>query len=185
MCSSDIFLALLAFLFPPIAGPFSSPFLIPSVFCPTNLTNSKKKIFNFHTVWIKRGLCSADSFINIALCILGYLPGLVHAWYIIAAYPESDYEEIPNDGGEGGTVTYYYINRREQEHPSHQQQQQQQQTGPKPAPKGYGTTHAMNSAPAPAPAPAPVPDEGSSAGGDQGVPPSYEQAIKGDHKVQT
>lgn len=181
MCSSDIFLALLAFLFPPIAGPFLP--LLPTLRSCRPLTNSKK--FQFHTVWIKRGLCSADSFINIALCILGYLPGLVHAWYIIAAYPESDYEEIPNDGGEGGRVTYYYINRREQEHPS----QQQQQTGPKPAPKGYGTTHAMNSAPAPspapAPAPAPVPDEGSSAGGDQGVPPSYEQAIKGDHKVQT
>jgi hypothetical protein len=31
-------------------------------------------------VWVKRGICSADSFINIALCCLGYLPGLIHAW---------------------------------------------------------------------------------------------------------
>jgi hypothetical protein len=31
-------------------------------------------------VWIKRGICSADSFINIALCCLGWLPGLLHAW---------------------------------------------------------------------------------------------------------
>lgn len=162
MCSSDIFLALLAFLFPPIAG--SSSFILRS--CPLLIEKPSP-------VWIKRGLCSADSFINIALCILGYLPGLLHAWYIISSYPESDYEEIPNDGGEGGRVTYYYVNRREQEHPS------LQQTGSKPAPKGYGTTHGMNSAPAP------VPEEGSSAGGDQGVPPSYEQAIKGDHKVQT
>ncbi|MCJ1342777.1 hypothetical protein MMC31_000966 [Peltigera leucophlebia] len=142
MCSSDVFLAFLAILFPPIA------------------------------VWVKRGLCSADSLINIALCILGFLPGLLHAWYIIASYPESDYEEIPNDGGEGARVTYYYVNRREQEYPS-----QQQQAGPKPAQQGYGTTHGINSAP--------TPEAGSSAEGDQAVPPSYEQAIKGDHKVQT
>lgn len=149
---------------------------------------------NFHLrlnlVWIKRGLCSVDSLINICLCILGFLPGLFHAWYIIASYPESDYEEIPNnDGGESGqgrVVTYYYINRTDQDHhhnPPHSQQQQQQTvTGLKPAPpKGYGatttTTHGMNNAP--------LPDQGSSAGGDQGVPPTYEQAIKGDHKVQT
>lgn len=38
MCGSDIFLGVIAILFPPIA------------------------------VWVKRGLCSADSLINIALC---------------------------------------------------------------------------------------------------------------------
>ena len=32
------------------------------------------------TVWVKRGICSCDSIINIALCMLGYLPGLIHAW---------------------------------------------------------------------------------------------------------
>lgn len=150
----------------------------------------KKFHLRLNLVWIKRGLCSVDSLINICLCILGFLPGLFHAWYIIASYPESDYEEIPNnnnDGGESGqgrVVTYYYINRTDQDHhnPPHSQQQQQTDTGSKPAPpKGYGatttTTHGMNSAP--------LPDQGSSAGGDQGVPPTYEQAIKGDHKVQT
>lgn len=38
MCGSDIFLGLLAILFPPLA------------------------------VWVKRGICSVDSLINIALC---------------------------------------------------------------------------------------------------------------------
>jgi uncharacterized membrane protein YqaE (UPF0057 family) len=38
MCGSDIFLGLIAVIFPPLA------------------------------VWVKRGICSADSLINIALC---------------------------------------------------------------------------------------------------------------------
>ncbi|KAI5952108.1 hypothetical protein KGF57_004200 [Candida theae] len=38
-------------------------------------------------VWIRRGICSKDSAINILLCILGFIPGLIHAWYIIAKYP--------------------------------------------------------------------------------------------------
>lgn len=42
-------------------------------------------------VWIRRGLCSADSLINILLCILGYFPGLIHSWYIIAKYPPYSY----------------------------------------------------------------------------------------------
>ncbi|MCJ1469820.1 hypothetical protein MMC07_008462 [Pseudocyphellaria aurata] len=143
MCTSDIFLGLIAILFPPIA------------------------------VWIKRGLCTADSLINIALCMLGYIPGLLHAWYIIAAYPEpsDDYDALPGDGGENGGhhVTYYYVNRREDQQPKPQPQPQ----------RGYGTTGAggrsgeqQHDG-----------EQGSSAGG--GVPPSYEQAVRGDHKVQT
>lgn len=38
-------------------------------------------------VWIRRGMCSMDSLINILLCILGFIPGLIHSWYIIAKYP--------------------------------------------------------------------------------------------------
>ncbi|KAB2108521.1 hypothetical protein AG0111_0g3573 [Alternaria gaisen] len=37
----------------------------------------------FLPVAIKRG-CAADLFINIALCILGWIPGVIHAWYIIS-----------------------------------------------------------------------------------------------------
>lgn len=44
-------------------------------------------------VAIKRGLCSADFFINIALCLLGWVPGLIHAWYIILTNPQ----EFPDD----------------------------------------------------------------------------------------
>ncbi|KAJ6144988.1 UPF0057-domain-containing protein [Penicillium chermesinum] len=138
MCSSDIFLAVLAVFFPPIA------------------------------VWIKRGICTADSLINFALLILGYVPGLIHAWYIIVQYPEPDYDDpayapIPNDA-ENGRVTYYYI--------SHQ-----------PAQRSYGTTDQQPQAPQALPAGA----AGSSHGPSQGEarPPTYAEAVQGDHKIQT
>ncbi|RPA86760.1 hypothetical protein BJ508DRAFT_301575 [Ascobolus immersus RN42] len=69
MCSTDTFLALLAILFPPLP------------------------------VWVKRGVCSADGMINLALCCLGFLPGLIHAWYIISKYPDPDatYEPLATD----------------------------------------------------------------------------------------
>lgn len=38
-------------------------------------------------VWIKCGVCSAESWINIGLCLLGYIPGVLHSLYIIAKYP--------------------------------------------------------------------------------------------------
>lgn len=56
-CLSDLCLIIISVLFPPLP------------------------------VWIRRGICSADSLINILLCILGYFPGLIHSWYIIAKYP--------------------------------------------------------------------------------------------------
>ncbi|KAK9430165.1 hypothetical protein V1505DRAFT_371914 [Lipomyces doorenjongii] len=62
-CSADVILILLAILFPPLP------------------------------VWIKRGICSADSLINIALCMLGFIPGLLHSWYIIARFPEEPFIE--------------------------------------------------------------------------------------------
>lgn len=57
MGCSDLLLVIVAVLFPPIP------------------------------VAIRRGLCSADFFINVALCCLGFLPGLIHAFYIISKYP--------------------------------------------------------------------------------------------------
>jgi len=150
MCSTDLFLGLLAILFPPIA------------------------------VWVKTGICSADSLINLCLCMLGFLPGLLHAWYIIAKYPESDYDSIPQDA-ESGRVTYVVIqspNGRSQRVPKN---------AIRPAGSsnvGYGTT---------APMAPPVHQEqngtwnnnaaeGSSGGA---VPPTYAEAVKGDNKVQT
>ncbi|KAI9679324.1 MAG: hypothetical protein M1817_005344 [Caeruleum heppii] len=137
MCSSDIFLGLIAILFPPLA------------------------------VWIKRGVCSADSLINIALSILGFIPGLLHAWYIIARYPETDYAALDQDP-ESGRVTYYYVNHR-------QQHGNQTTSAHNAGPVTYGTTEPM-------PRQGESQQQGSSTGG---VPPTYDQAVKGDHKVQT
>lgn len=78
MCDGpDLFLCVLSILFPPLG------------------------------VWVKRGVCSADSLINIALCCLGYLPGLIHAWYIISTYPHIGYDQL--DGGSDGHVQIYYV----------------------------------------------------------------------------
>ncbi|EKV11088.1 Stress response RCI peptide, putative [Penicillium digitatum] len=98
MCSSDIFLAVLAVFFPPIA------------------------------VWIKTGFCTADSIINITLTLLCFFPGLIHAWYIILKYPEQNDEDVayePIPGGESqrrdlenGNATYYYVSRQPIQHPS-------------------------------------------------------------------
>lgn len=57
MSCYDLLLVIVAVLFPPIA------------------------------VAVRRGVCSADFFINVALCCLGFLPGLIHAFYIISKYP--------------------------------------------------------------------------------------------------
>jgi uncharacterized membrane protein YqaE (UPF0057 family) len=71
-CWSDVCLVMLSVLFPPLP------------------------------VWIRRGFCSCDSLINVCLFILGYFPGLIHSWYIIAKYPP--YSDI------------YYIYRSDLEH---------------------------------------------------------------------
>ncbi|KAK1996044.1 UPF0057-domain-containing protein [Colletotrichum falcatum] len=167
MCSADIFLGLLALLFPPLP------------------------------VWVKRGLCSADSLINILLCLLGYIPGLIHAWYIIAKFPEPDYEyeSLPHDR-EGGRVTYVFVHGNGSV--PHTQQPRQQ---PRPSHHNgngnvsYGTTNNNGAAPA---APAggssrPQPQQqqqhhhqGAGEGSSDGaVPPSYADVVAGDNKIQT
>ncbi|CAK7211341.1 hypothetical protein SBRCBS47491_001091 [Sporothrix bragantina] len=182
MCSSDIFLGLLALLFPPLP------------------------------VWVKRGLCSADSVINILLCVLGYIPGLIHAWYIIAKFPEPDYdyEVLDQDAERNGRVTYVVV------HPNHRQGQNNSRrsgnnslgnnsghitTGgdsnvQSAAPKiqdnmNYGTASAAP-APPPASSSSHAPAAGSSSraadnggeGGSDGPPPSYAQVVAGDNKIQ-
>lgn len=159
MCSADVFLAILALLFPPLP------------------------------VWVKRGICSADSLINILLCVLGYVPGLLHAWYIIAKFPEPayEYEALPQDR-EGGRVTYVYV-----QCPQGQQQHQQHNQQPKPQPQSpHGGMNYGTSAAAAASASAPPPQqhgitnagEGSSSDPDA-IPPSYAEVIAGDHKIQS
>lgn len=49
-------------------------------------------------VAVKRGL-SADLVINIALSLLGFLPGLLHSLYIISLYPYREtYAALGGDG---------------------------------------------------------------------------------------
>jgi len=38
----------------------------------------------FISVWIKSGFCTADYLVNVLLCMCGHIPGVIHAWYIIA-----------------------------------------------------------------------------------------------------
>jgi uncharacterized membrane protein YqaE (UPF0057 family) len=37
------------------------------------------------TVFLKRG-CGVDLLINIALCILGWIPGILHAWWVVSKH---------------------------------------------------------------------------------------------------
>ncbi|KAL1962873.1 hypothetical protein VTN77DRAFT_9051 [Rasamsonia byssochlamydoides] len=156
MCGADVFLAVLAVFFPPIS------------------------------VWIKRGICTADSIINLALCCLGYIPGLLHSWYIILKYPDQDPDYPEHEGltgshrgdVEGGRVTYYYV--------SHQ-------PAPHPGDRNYGAISTPQTVPPqvpsatrPAPqAPYPEADSSYAAPSDSRPPPTYAEAVRGDYKVQT
>lgn len=170
MCSADIFLAILAVLFPPLP------------------------------VWVKCGICSVDSLINILLSVLGFIPGLLHAWYIIAKYPEPpyEYESVPQ-ANEGGRVTYVYV-----QCPQGHQHQPKQQAKPNRGGNSsssnnnnnlnYGTQNAGNSKQAQsAPQQQGVTNAGANTSANagegssdnQGVPPSYADVVAGDHKVQS
>ncbi|KAG6049381.1 hypothetical protein E4U39_006173 [Claviceps sp. Clav50 group G5] len=140
MCSADIFLGVLAILFPPLP------------------------------VWVKCGICSADSIINILLCCLGFLPGLIHAWYIIAKHPDPpyEYESLPQ---EGGRVTYVYV----QSPPSHPGGMSYGTQGPKQSQSQPQQQHQLGTSATGA----------GASHGDVGVPPSYADVVAGDHKVQT
>lgn len=171
MTCGDFFLALIAVLFPPIAG--ESPQWQPKTACCPQL--SDPKLLTLWPVWIKVGLCTADSLINIALCCLGYIPGLIHAWYIIARNPDpmDEYEPIHDSERGDSRVTYYYISH---EHPRHY-------GSDAPANKPVGA-----SSPAPPPPTAPAAGAnaaGPSSGAETAPPPSYSETVKGDHKVQT
>ncbi len=135
-------------------------------------------------VWIKIGVCTADSVINIALCCLGYLPGLLHAWYIIARHPEHDYDYEPIDN-ERGRVTYYYVSPDQQR--AGQQGRMNYGGARHPQPKGQQQTGVESHPPVPSnssPAGASSSREQNVSGGEN-APPTYDDAVKGDHKVQT
>ncbi|KAF2829457.1 UPF0057-domain-containing protein [Ophiobolus disseminans] len=164
MCGTDCFLMLLAVLFPPIG------------------------------VWVKKGICGADSLINLALCCLGFLPGLLHAWYIILQNPEQyeHYQQVP-DGERGGT-TYYVVSHEpgRQAQPSYGTVGSQPNGGQFPGQQSggvgsFGGQRQKNATVAKkgAPASAPVAREGGEGSSNpEGPPPTYADVIKGDHKVQ-
>ena len=114
--------------------------------------------------------------------MLGYLPGLLHAWYIIAKFPDPNEEAAYNHLRQGdpergdGAVTYYYVHHRPARPESGSQSQPQRSYGTV-APVDGGEAAAGPSTAAPA-----APDAATS--GD-GVPPSYADAIKGDNKMQS
>ncbi|PHH77187.1 hypothetical protein CDD82_3634 [Ophiocordyceps australis] len=166
MCSADIFLGVIAILFPPLP------------------------------VWVKRGICSADSIINILLCVLGILPGLIHSWYIIAKYPDDPYEYEtlgPEAGGRlvwvqvaappgsgcrhcshpcNGTSHHQQRSSQQKKHKHSRQQPQPRQQQPESHPAmNYGTQGASSAS--------------AGASNSQAVPPSYAEVVAGDHKIQT
>ncbi|KAF2682079.1 UPF0057-domain-containing protein [Lentithecium fluviatile CBS 122367] len=172
MCGTDCFLMLLSVLFPPIG------------------------------VWVKRGICSADSLINLALCCLGFLPGLIHAFYIILQYPDPyDYERVA-DHERGhhahttadGAVTYYYVSHGQPQHPAGQPnygtvgsqpsggQFPGQQSGFVRPQQGKSVQAQNGVAGQEVGAPGASGGEGTSE--PSGPPPTYADVIKGDHKVQ-
>jgi len=149
-------------------------------------------------VWVKKGLCSADSLINLALCCLGFLPGLLHAWYVILQNPDpyDAYQQVP-DGENGrrndGRTTYYVISHEQAAgrpanygtvatQPSSGQFPGQQSGVANSFVQPQGHKAGKGSAPA-ATASAPQGGEGSS-NQPEGPPPTYADVIKGDNKVQ-
>ncbi|KAF2671854.1 hypothetical protein BT63DRAFT_422366, partial [Microthyrium microscopicum] len=176
MCDGpDLFLCILSVLFPPIG------------------------------VWVKRGICSAAAFINLALCILGYLPGLLHAWYIISKFPDPGYEPVDS---EESRVQYYYVSGGPPPpsagptagaHSTPQasygtlrgsaKPQNQTTTVTTPNPQANGGSSRAPSEATPAPKPSKVQEariDAEGAGPSDGAPPpSYSEVVKGDNKIQS
>ncbi|ODQ64635.1 UPF0057-domain-containing protein [Nadsonia fulvescens var. elongata DSM 6958] len=112
MSGSDLILVLISIFFPPFAVAY------------------------------RRGICSADLLINICLCVLGFLPGLLHAWYIIAKYPSGYYYnlDLENHPGDQHTVYVEVPSGSPSSSSSNQRQAQEQQPN-------YGSTSDANPKP--------------------------------------
>ena len=110
---------------------------------------------------------------------LGFLPGLLHAWYIIISDPEPTY--TPVQDAEQGNVTYYYVQTSGPQYSDQTPQGSQ---------RGYGTVNSTPNAQFPSQhqgfvQPPSQPQAPAQAGPSEGdaPPPSYQQAT-GDNKVQ-
>ena len=124
--------------------------------------------------------------------MLGYLPGLLHAWYIIARNPERDYdyEVLPDSergqGQQGGRVTYYYVRHAPSRREYGTESGHNRPAPPPPSGQGQASNR---------PAPAPPSQEGQirlpegpsvGAGSEEpGAPPSYSEVVRGDNKIQS
>ena len=113
--------------------------------------------------------------------MLGFIPGLLHAWYIIAKYPELEYDLIPSQDAEEGRVAYIIV-----QSPNGSTTRVAKGTV-RPAGTsniGYGTT-------APMAPPVHQSENGQwnndAAEGSSGatVPPTYAEAVRGDNKIQS
>lgn len=108
MHAQDWFLAFLAIILPPIPvvvkrgfcsaerklKPFSPPYCCQSM--------SEIVIFKFLLFLLLIQLLVV--IISILLLILGFLPSLIYAWYIISKYPKVEYLNIPDSEGQYGSV---------------------------------------------------------------------------------
>ncbi|KAK9466494.1 hypothetical protein V1512DRAFT_271458 [Lipomyces arxii] len=153
LLSADIILVLLAILFPPIP------------------------------VWIKRGICSADSLINIALCMLGFIPGLLHSWYIIARFPEEpfvDGTDLESQTGRNSQPRFSTFYTRQQFNYSPVPQQDSGVFAPNlSSPSVPDATHST-----PVFASVPVQPESNDAGpSSEPTPPPYEEVANDNHKA--
>ena len=107
--------------------------------------------------------------------MLGYVPGLLHAWYIIAKFPEHDYDTLQD--AETGRVTYVIV-----QNPNGSQRRVPKNSAPA---QGYGTTNAPIAAPVHQGANGAWSNNAAEGSSNGAVPPSYADAVKGDNKVQT
>lgn len=115
--------------------------------------------------------------------MLGFLPGLLHSWYIIAKHPDLEaYDILPQDaeGGHAGSnrVTYIYV-------------QPPGAAPPRNRPQSYGTVKPMEAPPLQQQqngtwgGDVPAEHDAGNGEGSAPPPPTYAQAVKGDNKVQT
>ncbi|KAK9472367.1 uncharacterized protein V1510DRAFT_129405 [Dipodascopsis tothii] len=137
----DVFLILLAIVFPPLP------------------------------VWIKTGVCSCESLVNILLCMLGYIPGLLHSWYVVATYTELEYEEDLEAGAirQPGRRSFPFYGRVVYQPLAQEEELIVSSPQPVPAPV--------------APAPEPAAEEEAGPAEPSSAPPAY-SIIMGDNKVQ-
>lgn len=131
------------------------------------------------------GVSPSPAFQDLTDCL--QIPGLLHAWYIIAKFPEPsyDYQTVPQDSENGGRVTYVII--REDGRRSYRGQQPPKPAGQPHGDMNYGTASNGTGSAAPSSS-APAQPNNNTAGegsSDGAPPPSYAQVVAGDHKVQS